>query len=157
VLVGRPDRRSLWRRQRAALSPAFAHDRLADVVAVMRNGCDDLLARLDAAAGQEREVDVGGEMMRVALRVIALALFTAELGECVERLREAFRALQHQFDRREAVLAAWPLWVPTEANRNFHAALAEVDDLVYGLIQHCRRSLRPTKDGWRRASGRVVR
>jgi cytochrome P450 len=128
----------LWRRQRAALSPAFAHDRLADVVAVMHHGCDDLLARLDAAAGQEREVDVGGEMMRVALRVIALALFTAELGERVDRLREAFRALQHQFDRRLAVLAPWPLWVPTRANWDFRAALDEVDDLVYGLIQRCR-------------------
>jgi cytochrome P450 len=128
----------LWRRQRAALSPAFAHDRLADVVAVMCHGCGDLLARLDAAAGQEREVDVGGEMMRVALRVIALALFTEELGERAERLREALRALQHQFDRRLAVLAPWPLWLPTGANRKFRAALAEVDDLVYKLIRHYR-------------------
>lgn len=129
----------LWKRQRKLAQPAFHHAKLRALVRTMASATEDMLARW---RGWEdgRPFDLHDEMMRVTLRIAGMTLFGADLagdaraiGEAVEIVLPWVNAIIQEPFRP-------PLWVPTRENRRVREALAEMDRLVYRLVDERRRS-----------------
>ncbi len=135
-----------WRRQRRLLQPAFHHQRIEALGAVMAANAKALLDRWETSAGSQ-VVDIGEEMHQLALRIVVEALFGADLDdESLGGFTGAVRTVNTElasFSRRPLP----PLTVPTPGHRRMWRALrvmeATVQDVInsYRAGEHDRRDL----------------
>lgn len=122
-----------WLGRRRLMQPAFHRPRLANLGGLMTAAAEAMLAGWDAGAdGQELAVDE--EMMKVTLRIVGKALFSADLLGASSVLGDAFTSVSEFVNYRMQTPFPLPLFVPTRRNRQFKAALATLDHTVYGLV-----------------------
>ncbi|HZO93868.1 MAG TPA: cytochrome P450 [Candidatus Baltobacteraceae bacterium] len=123
-------------RQRRLVQPAFHRERVAGyattMIAVARQAADGL------ADGQA--IDAGALMNRIALRIAAATLFSAEVDDAADAIGRALTDVLAAFPASIAaygeLLDHLP-WHP--ATRRFAAARAALDAVVYRLIEERRR------------------
>ncbi|GAA1924596.1 cytochrome P450 [Streptomyces durmitorensis] len=121
----------LHRRQRRMMQPAFRPERIADYAKVMEEE-----ARATAARWQPGDtVDVGAEMFRAAVRIVSRSLLEVDaIGEKADRIAEALHTVFEGLYRR-MVLSVGPLYrVPTQGNRRFQNALADLHAVVDEIV-----------------------
>lgn len=133
-----------WHRRRRQMSPAFRHDHLAAYATVMEQVIGDQRDRWQRLAGTGASFLVDEEMMRLTFRIVGVTMFGEQFAGVVDQLHAAISVLRQEASRRLYRLAAPPLWIPTRPNREFQAALAVLDRVVYALIAERRREAPPT-------------
>jgi cytochrome P450 len=127
-----------WRQQRRLVQPAFHRQRIAALDVLMTTAIGRMLDGWEGHAASGAELNVGEEMMRLALRIVGEALFSRDVSaETAELGRAVTVAMQYVAYRIQHVLAA-PLVVPTRRNRQFQRARTTVDRLVYQMIRERR-------------------
>ncbi len=119
----------LWRRQRRLIQPAFRKETVHAYAPVIVAQTRELLDGLRHG----ETVDIAQTMMQLTLRIVSKALFALELDGEIERFGRAMYAFRGAFSRLGAAL---PNWLPSPAQRRALLALAEVDELIYGLIDN---------------------
>ncbi len=129
----------LWRRQRQLVQPAFQRDRIAALVPMMTDCCERMLDRWTPHAIAGRPVELAGEMSLLALEIAARALFGTDLGEDRERFRRAVEGGLAYANHLATHFATPPLRVPTPANLRARRVLAELDDVLWRVIDSHRR------------------
>ena len=129
-----------WRRHRRLIQPAFQRKQIAAFAGVAVRAAKAMLERWKFAARQERPVDADAEMMRLTLRVITESLFGDRIPDAAEIVRRAFTVLNRDIAYRFRTVFVPPLWIPTPRNRAFKQARAELDRLVYEIIERRRKS-----------------
>jgi len=83
--------------------------------------------------------DVYADFNELTLEIVASTLFGADMrGAAAGRITGAIRAAFEFFAARAATGFAVPEWVPTPGNLRYGAAVAELDEVVYGLIRERR-------------------
>lgn len=113
-----------WRRARRLAQPAFHRERIAAMVAVMRDATRALVERLTRAEGETLQLD--DALRGLTFRIVCRALFGAEVeGEVDDYGRAAIFA--SDFANRPYYL---PAWVPTADNREFARCMALFEGLV---------------------------
>lgn len=125
----------LHRRQRRMMQPAFRPERIADYAKVMEEE-----ARATAARWRSGDtVDVSAEMFRTAVRIVSRSLLEVEsIGEKADRIADSLHTVFEGLYRR-MVLSVGPLYrVPTQGNRRFQNALADLHALVDEIIDERR-------------------
>lgn len=127
-----------WQKQRRVMQPAFARDRVASVAPVMLDEIGRLEREFQARAGQV--VDVSAEMMRLTLRIAGRALFDTDVSGLAETIGSALTTALAEVDRRIDELWNWPPWLPIQRNRRFAAAVAELDRVVFGIMERRRQA-----------------
>lgn len=127
-----------WQRQRRAMQPAFAKDRVAAVAPIMLDEIARLERELESRAGQV--IDMQDAMMRLTLAIAGRALFHTDVSGAAERIGRALDVALSEVDQRIDEVWTWPEWLPVARNRAFKAAVAELDDVVFGIIERRRRS-----------------
>jgi cytochrome P450 len=126
-----------WRRQRRLVQPAFHHRQVAGFATAITDLTAEMLAGWRARAEGAEPLDVAAEMTRLTLRIVGHTLFGEELGDGHRPLGEAVAvALGHTARRAEAVLDLGDL--PTPGRRRFRRAVAQLDALVFRLIEERR-------------------
>ena len=129
-----------WQRQRRLAQPAFHRSNLAGFVRQMTDATTGLLKGWRERREPAAPLDIATEMMRVTYTIVGRTLFSTDTGADAETIGRAMDViLPHTFGRLGRVLN-WPDWVPTTANRRFHAALQSVDAVVYRIIAEHRRA-----------------
>lgn len=121
----------LHRRQRRMMQPAFRRERIADYAKVMEEE-----ARMTAARWRSGStIDINAEMFRTAVRVVSRSLLEVDaISEKADRIAESLHTVFEGLYRR-MVLSVGPLYrVPTQGNRRFQSALAELHALVDEII-----------------------
>jgi cytochrome P450 len=127
-----------WHRQRKLAQPAFHRDVIGGFVEAMARATEAMLARWGERA-PDASFDVHAEMMRLALRIVGLTLFGADVDDADAAIGDALGvALEHTTRRAEAVVKL-PTWLPTPSNLRFRRALARLDGMVYGILEERRR------------------
>ncbi|SEW09600.1 cytochrome P450 [Natrinema salifodinae] len=123
---------AVWRRNRHLIQPAFHPDRIREYATMMTEFTEDALQSWDD--GQTRLVHE--DMMEVTLKIVARALFGADVddevdtvGSALERFMEASESLTHY---------VLPPNVPTPARRRIRRAREDLDEVVYRLIEERR-------------------
>lgn len=119
-----------WREHRRQVQPGFRRERLQRYAETVVAAADALSE--EWAAQSER--DVGQDMMTSTLMIVGKTLFDYEAGHDVGPIAEAMDVLQGSvgFD-------PIPRWVPTPSHLRVRRARAELDRIVYGLIEARRR------------------
>jgi len=136
----------VWKQRRRTIQPMFHREAIAgfiDAIAACTESMLDAWA-LKARAGEP--VDVASEMMLLTFRVVGRCLFGADLEKEGKSVEHAMHVMVlHTYRRWRSVLNAPSSW-PTPANLRFRKALAEVDEIIAGLIARHRKSppARPT-------------
>jgi cytochrome P450 len=127
---------ALWLRQRRLMQPAF-HRAQAEAYAPTIVALAE--KQIDAwRPGQELDLHV--EMMRLTLAIVAKTLLDVDMTVDFERVGTAIDTLMEDFVYRLGNLAPIPKWVPTPWNRRIRRTIAQLDDLIYGIIAERRRS-----------------
>jgi cytochrome P450 len=130
-----------WRRQRRLAQPAFHRDHVARLGTVMTSSTSALLERWQSLAGAGDTFNVAEEMMRLTLDIVTKALFTTALtpDEFVTvsttmdpLLRDTVRRAQAMFEFMEKI--------PTPGKRRMEEYMAQLDGIVYRIIEERRRS-----------------
>jgi cytochrome P450 len=124
-------------RQRRLVQPAFHRERVAGYAATMIDAARDAAERI----GDGETVAVDALMNRLALRIAAATLFSADVDDDADAIG---RAVTEAMDVFPASLSAFGElldhipWHP--ATRRFKAARADLDAVVYRLIEERRRA-----------------
>lgn len=136
----------LWRRQRRLVQPAFQRSSLEGFFPVMTGATESMLDSWQSYLQRDEVLDVGGEMVKIALRIVGEALFsmdlTADTGQISESVRIAMEYLDYRFNH----FLAPPLFVPTPRNLRFKRALARSDQLIWNAIRQRHESNQPHHD-----------
>ena len=120
-----------WLRQRRLMQPAFQRGRLASFGPTMVAYTQRLLAGWKA--GEVR--DIVPEMMRLTMQIAAKTLFDADVAEHARDVGAALQTLQENFIARFNSILPPPLWLPTRTNRRLKSAIAQLNDIIYGMIR----------------------
>jgi cytochrome P450 len=128
-----------WLRQRRLAQPAFLRGAVVRLAAPMTAAVEGL-TRTWEATPDGRELDIVPEMMRLVLEIAGATLFGADVAADADALaaaqRDIFALVRH---RMNTPLSA-PLWVPTRLNRAYRTGKAQLDAVVYRVIESRRRS-----------------
>lgn len=119
-----------WRKQRRIMASVLQADKVASFAHCMV----DCAMRGVAEWKDEQEIDLVPEMVRVTLSIVSKTLFGAESFHEATKIGEAVVAGQEWMNDRLSSPLGMPLWVPTEMNRRFKAALAVFDDKLDAMV-----------------------
>jgi cytochrome P450 len=125
-----------WLRQRRLVQPAFNKSRVSSYGDIMVAYTQRMLDRWQD--GETR--DIHADMNRLALEIVAKALFDADVAGKARAVGEALNEGIQNFVRRWRSLYPLPLWVPTPTNLQLRRVVRRLDGVVYGIIQERRAS-----------------
>jgi cytochrome P450 len=104
----------------------------------------EMLERWTARRNPEQPFDVAAEMSRLTLAIVGRALFGTDLGDAEEEFRGAVAGALDYANHLLTHRITLPIRVPTRANRAGRRAIAEIDRIVWKIIEQRRRT---QKDG----------
>ena len=133
-----------WLSRRRLLQPAFHREAVASAASTMVQVAEETSERWShVPAGQP--IDISREMMRLTLTVASRTLLGVDASGDAARLGPTIDlALDHVYRRIES-LVAFPLAVPTPANRRFMTARTILDRWISEMIAARRSS--PSRGG----------
>jgi len=127
----------LWQRQRRLMQPVFQRSNLASLLPQIVTAGNNLLARW-RLLGDGAQVNLADEMMQVTLEVITQTMFSTSVLDKIERIAPALDTLLRYAAKSVMNPLRIPLFIPTQANREFNTARAVVDEVIYGIIEQRR-------------------
>lgn len=136
----------LWRRQRRLIQPAFNRSSLERFFTPMTEAIASMLDGWQPNAANGQPLDVGVEMVTIALRIVGEALFSMDLTTATGQISESVRIAMEYLDYRFNNVFAPPLFVPTPRNLRFKRALARSDALIWDAIRGRHESNEPHHD-----------
>ena len=123
-----------WLRQRHLIQPAFHRDRIESYGDTMVAYTERMMAGWHD--GEMR--DIHQDMMRLALEIVAKALFNVEMTEEKDRIAGALNTFMELGSRGRMLLPPILRLLPTADNLRYRRAARQLDDIVYGLIRQRR-------------------
>ncbi len=129
-----------WLRRRRLVQPAFDRDSMANAVRITEECLGELAGRWAATAAESGTVDASAEMSTLSMRLACRTLFGTELTDETAAVAADLRVVCDfvvQFLARPFP----PLFVPTPANRRFHAAMRRVRGTIAALVARPRTDL----------------
>ncbi|MGB3570550.1 MAG: cytochrome P450 [Phormidesmis sp.] len=128
-----------WRSQRRLMQPAFQQKQMVKLHGVMWDCVRSLLAEWEAKPPGE-VIDIAAEMTKLTLKIVGQALFSVDVSDESDRLRQSLRvAVEYVYGRLTAPLSL-PLWVPTPHNLAFRQAKETIDSIVLKIIRDRKNS-----------------
>ncbi len=125
-----------WHRQRRLAQPGFRRQQIAAYGDIMIAFADKMLS-----AWQDGEVhDVHADMMQLTLEIVAKCLFNADVAGEAQDVGAALNISLEHFNYRAKTLFLIPDSFPTPENLRFRGAVKQLDEIVYGIINHRRTS-----------------
>jgi cytochrome P450 len=125
---------SLWQRQRKMTQPSFQGQQVASFVATMADNALAMLRRWEGNAGQHNVFDVVPDFMRLTLNIAAQVLFTTNLEADAESIRRTLDIGRDYSLERAWSIFPLPLSVPTQRNREYRGALANIHGIMDRII-----------------------
>jgi len=119
-----------WRKHRRIVQPAFHRRRLQTYADFMVRSAIEAAARWRT----DSVIDVAEEMMQLTLRIVSETLFGANTDDEAQAIGAAIDAGQRFTENVIKRIVPIPEWLPTEDNRRFREAVAELDRVAYRLI-----------------------
>ncbi|MCI0349170.1 MAG: cytochrome P450, partial [Acidobacteriales bacterium] len=122
-------------RQRRLAQPAFQRQRIQEYAGCMLSQA----AKLSARWRDGQQIDAHAEMMRLALLIAAESLFGADVESEAPKISEALSSFMRLFGLSFVPFAELLERLPIPAMTRFRRSLAELDGLIYRMIE-ARRS-----------------
>ncbi|MGZ8492223.1 MAG: cytochrome P450 [Gemmatirosa sp.] len=132
-------------RQRRLVQPAFHRERIAHYATAMSAAAERWSARWEARtaeaarAGTPATVDVADEMGKLALAIVSETLFGNDVTRDADAVARALDVALHSATPAFAALGRLAVHLPIPAARRFRRARADLDAVIYRLIDERRR------------------
>ena len=123
-------------RQRRLMQPAFHHRRIAAFAEIMTAHA----SRTSDGWHDGAQIDLAGEMMRLTLGIVGQTLFGANVAADATAVESALATMMKAFPLMMLPFADFIEKLPLPAVRRMKAAHAELDAIIYRLIDGRRRS-----------------
>jgi cytochrome P450 len=120
-----------WAQQRRLIQPAFHRDSIESYASTMVASTERMLATWND--GDAR--DIHQDMMRLALEIVAMALFSVEIACDRDRVSLALNTLMELTSGPRMLLPPVLRLFPTPGNLRYLRAVRQLDDIVYALIR----------------------
>jgi cytochrome P450 len=127
-----------WQHARRSSQPAFHPELINDSARIFTESTEEMLAGWDAKAGSGQPFDAKSEMMHLTLTNLGKALFKANWSEQVNRV-EPIVALALTHTHKRLTSPVDPQRFPVKSTKAFNAGLAELDEIIFGVIDERRR------------------
>jgi len=135
-----------WRRQRRTMAPAFHPKRLEGFAPAMVEAALDMLQAWQGH-GRGAVRDIAEEMARLTLDIITRTMFSSDIRERVDEVRDAVRDYQRLGGRPALFdLLGLPRWLPRLEARRIAGAERVLDEIIYGIIERRRREVERSDD-----------
>jgi len=123
-------------KQKRLIQPAFHQKIISTYADIMTSFTERAIS-----TWKEGEViDIHGEMMRLAMGIVAKCLFNADTESEWKDVSGAFSDINNYMDRLSRPLGALRDRIPSPSNRRYHEALMRLDKIVYSIIEERRKS-----------------
>lgn len=129
-----------WKRQRRLSRPAFLRANVRQVVPAMHEEVARTVERWRGYARDGRPAELFEEMTRSTFNIVGRALLGQDTDEALGKVRGALPVVLAHLYRQVNAIVPVPEWVPTSRNRRFRAALAELEQVVSGVVAQRRAS-----------------
>jgi cytochrome P450 len=126
-----------WQDARRSSQPAFHPELINDSARIFTESTDEMLAGWDAKAAAGEPFDAKSEMMHLTLTNLGKALFKANWSEQVSRV-EPIVALALTHTHKRLTSPVDPQRFPVKSTKAFNAGLAELDQIIFGVIDERR-------------------
>lgn len=129
-----------WLRQRRTMQPAFHRERIQGFGSLMADAASRMLDGWERRFGEgPLRLDLAREMMALTLRIVAEALFGADVEPVAGDVDRALGTALHVTNDRVKQPFDLPAWLPTPGNLRFRGAMRVLDGVVLAMIQQRRR------------------
>ncbi len=135
-----------WLRQRRLAQPAFHRRRLAGLVHFMSEETAGLAQNWKAAAQHGESIDLLHEMMEVTMKIVARALFSANVNHHIPTISHNLERLNNFAMTRIKSPIRPPMWMPTLRNLVFRQTSEEINDVLFQIIEDRRQDPNPPDD-----------
>ena len=126
----------LHARQRRLMQPVFRKSRIEAYAAAIA----ELSRRTRDQWQPGTVIDLTDETMKLTMRVAARALFEDDIGADTGKVSDNLEVLMEFFTRISSPFLRLWLKMPLPSTRRFHAAVRELDAVIYGMIERRRRA-----------------
>lgn len=123
-----------WLRQRKLYQPAFSHQSIQNYSDSVIKNTNELMDEWKAAVSAGQSINISRAMMKVTMGIISETLFSTRINYESHLWDSVSFALKWINDRALKNPFVWPANFPTAKNRKFHAAVQDLNELVYGII-----------------------
>ena len=123
-----------WRRQRRLVQPAFHRRKLETLASIIVEEAQAVSARWAARARRGEAVNVADEMTGLTLRAVSRAMLGSEVDREARKISEAQAFLNRYVDARMGGFFHLPPGIPSRRNLRFKRALADLNGVVYDII-----------------------
>lgn len=124
----------LWRRQRKLIQPLFHQGHIFSLIPLMNQKVEASLKTLEKHAIDGTSVRVSDTVMRLAYEIVGEALFGAALDQHFDRLHRTINYLNLFLTKRLYQMVKLPLNYPLPSHLKFKRMKADLDQVIYGLI-----------------------
>ncbi len=136
-----------WRRQRYRTQPYFLRKGHPAYVESVTPAVAEICERFESYAGSGVTVNLNQEMDRLAVAANVRMMCGNDAVSDVDGLVSAFVETGHSLDPTAGFSPiTLPAFIPTPRRLRFRRAIANVDRIIYGLIDNRRRQQRSTDD-----------
>ena len=129
-----------WLRQRRTMQPSFSHDRILKFGDLIVQEVLRVAESWEKFAVEKKTFNIHKEMMALAFRIIARAMFSENLEN--ERIQAVWYNLPfvlHYISVSYKRVLDLPLWIPSPLNQNVKKALKNLDQIVFEMIAQRRK------------------
>ncbi|MFT5861006.1 MAG: cytochrome P450 [Flavobacteriaceae bacterium] len=129
-----------WVRSRKFSQSAFNNTAIRSYVGAVNENAERLVADWKSIAENEGEINASHEMAKITLAVIGETLFSTRIDYGTELSNNINYVLEYAGERALRNPFVFPANWPTAKNKKFIKAKAELDELIYGIIESKRNS-----------------
>ncbi len=126
----------VWKRHHKLVLPAFHRERIAGYADIMVSYTESMIA----AWPEGGEVDVDDEFVSLTLRIVAKTLFDADVADGAEAVGQAMHVLNKEMLEHIHMPVPVPRWWPSARNKRKLAAIADIEAIVWTVIEERRAS-----------------
>ena len=128
-----------WKTQRRLLQPAFHLPRLQGMAQTITTAAEDRIESWRQRLPRGVPFDLEGEMMDLAIRISAETLFGTHVAGDAETINRSVRTAFSVLHRKVLAPVPLPWWMPVPRHRGFHRAVADMEEVVFRMIEDRRR------------------
>ncbi len=129
-----------WLRHRRLIQPAFQPQYLRSFTPVIDASTEAMIESWRDLIGRNQEIDIVSEMMRLTMTIAARIFFESDIGEDTKVIEDSLAIILEDTWRRLESPIDLSVISPMLHRPKFRAALRQIDNVVYRIIEERRRS-----------------
>ena len=134
-----------WHKQRTLIQPAFHRETLKRISEITVSSTSNLLNKWKGLEGQT--INFTREMAEVTIDIVAKSLFTTDVN--ADHIQTIWRNVNYLNESADAMLRNplhLPWFLPLPSYRKMRRYIAELNDIVYGIINKRKTEKNPPPD-----------